>query len=30
MLTNGKRLFITRKYLYDIKRVLQENLDENW
>jgi DNA-binding LytR/AlgR family response regulator len=29
MLTNGKRLFITRKYLYDIKRVLQENLDEN-
>jgi DNA-binding LytR/AlgR family response regulator len=29
MLTNGKRLFITRKYLYEIKRVLQENLDEN-
>jgi len=29
MLTNGKRLFITRKYLYDIKRMLQENLDEN-
>jgi len=28
MLTNGKRVFITRKYLYDIKRVLQENLDE--
>jgi DNA-binding LytR/AlgR family response regulator len=28
MLTNGNRLFITRKYLYDIKRVLQENLDE--
>ena len=29
MLTNGKRLFITRKYLYEIKRVLQENLDED-
>jgi len=28
VLVNGKRLFITRKYLYDIKRVLQENLDE--
>jgi len=28
ILKNGKRVFITRKYLYDIKRVLQENLDE--
>ena len=29
ILKNGKRVFITRKYLYDIKRALQENLDEN-
>jgi len=29
ILKNGKRVFITRKYLYDIKKVLQENLDEN-
>jgi DNA-binding LytR/AlgR family response regulator len=29
ILKNGKQVFITRKYLYDIKRVLQENLDEN-
>jgi DNA-binding LytR/AlgR family response regulator len=28
IMKNGKRVFITRKYLYDIKRVLQENLDE--
>jgi DNA-binding LytR/AlgR family response regulator len=28
ILKNGKRVFITRKYLYDIKRILQENLDE--
>jgi len=28
ILKNGKKVFITRKYLYDIKRVLQENLDE--
>ena len=28
ILTNGKRLFITRKYLYDIKRELQEIIDE--
>ena len=28
ILTNGKRLFITRKYLHDIKRALQENIDE--
>jgi len=27
-LKNGKRIFITRKYLYDIKKILQENLDE--
>jgi len=29
ILKNGKRVFITRKYLYDIKKALQENLDEN-
>jgi DNA-binding LytR/AlgR family response regulator len=29
ILKNGKRVFITRKYLDDIKKVLQENLDEN-
>jgi len=29
ILKNGKRVFITRKYLYDIKKMLQENLDEN-
>jgi hypothetical protein len=29
ILKNGKRVFITRKYLNDIKRALQENLDEN-
>jgi DNA-binding LytR/AlgR family response regulator len=29
ILKNGKRVFITRKYLYDIKKILQENLDEN-
>jgi DNA-binding LytR/AlgR family response regulator len=29
ILKNGKRVYVTRKYLYDIKRVLQENLDEN-
>jgi len=29
VLKNGKRVFITRKYLYDIKNALQENLDEN-
>jgi len=29
ILKNGKRVFITRKYLYDIKKVLQENLNEN-
>jgi DNA-binding LytR/AlgR family response regulator len=29
VLKNGKRVFITRKYLYDIKTALQENLDEN-
>jgi DNA-binding LytR/AlgR family response regulator len=29
ILKNGKRVFITRKYLYEIKRVLQENIDEN-
>jgi len=28
ILKNGKRVFITRKYLYDIKKLLQENLDE--
>jgi len=28
IMKNGKRVFITRKYLYDIKRTLQENLDE--
>jgi DNA-binding LytR/AlgR family response regulator len=28
VLTNGKHVFITRKYLYDIKKVLQEILDE--
>jgi DNA-binding LytR/AlgR family response regulator len=28
VLKNGKRVFITRKFLYEIKRVLQENLDE--
>ena len=28
ILINGKRLFITRKYLYDIKRELQEIIDE--
>jgi DNA-binding LytR/AlgR family response regulator len=28
VLKNGKRVFITRKYLYDIKKVLQENFDE--
>jgi DNA-binding LytR/AlgR family response regulator len=28
VLKNGKQVFITRKYLYEIKRVLQENLDE--
>jgi DNA-binding LytR/AlgR family response regulator len=28
ILKNGKRVFITRKYLYDIKKALQENLDE--
>jgi len=28
VLKNGKRVFITRKYLYDIKNALQENLDE--
>jgi DNA-binding LytR/AlgR family response regulator len=28
VLKNGKRVFITRKYLYDIKKVLQENVDE--
>lgn len=28
VLKNGKRVFITRKYLYEIKRVLEENLDE--
>jgi len=28
VLINGKRVFITRKYLYDIKKMLQENLDE--
>jgi len=28
ILKNGKRVFITRKYLYNIKKVLQENLDE--
>jgi len=29
ILKNGKRVIITRKYLYDIKKILQENLDEN-
>jgi DNA-binding LytR/AlgR family response regulator len=29
ILKNGKRVFITRKYLNDIKKVLQENLYEN-
>jgi DNA-binding LytR/AlgR family response regulator len=29
ILKNGKRVFITRKYLYDIKKVLQENLNEH-
>jgi len=28
IMKNGKRVFITRKYLYDIKKALQENLDE--
>jgi len=28
IMKNGKKVFITRKYLYDIKRALQENLDE--
>jgi len=28
ILKNGKRVFITRKYLYDIKKALQENIDE--
>jgi len=28
VLSNGKRVFITRKYLYDIKNVLRENLNE--
>jgi len=28
IMKNGKRVFITRKYLYDIKSALQENLDE--
>jgi DNA-binding LytR/AlgR family response regulator len=28
ILKNGKRVFITRKYLDDIKRILQENIDE--
>jgi len=28
IMKNGKRVFITRKYLYDIKRTLQENLNE--
>jgi DNA-binding LytR/AlgR family response regulator len=28
VLKNGKRVFITRKYLFEIKRVLRENLDE--
>lgn len=28
VLKNGKRVFITRKYLSEIKKVLQENLDE--
>ncbi|MDR2596648.1 MAG: LytTR family transcriptional regulator DNA-binding domain-containing protein [Treponema sp.] len=28
ILKNGKQVFITRKYLYDIKKMLQENLDE--
>jgi len=28
IMKNGKRVFITRKYLYDIKRALQENLYE--
>jgi len=28
VLKNGKKIFITRKYLYDIKKILQENLNE--
>jgi len=28
VLKNGKRVFVTRKYLYEIKKILQENLDE--
>jgi DNA-binding LytR/AlgR family response regulator len=28
VMKNGKRVFITRKYLFEIKKVLQENLDE--
>jgi len=28
VLKNGKKVFITRKYLYSIRKVLQENLDE--
>jgi DNA-binding LytR/AlgR family response regulator len=28
VLKNEKRVFVTRKYLYEIKKVLQENLDE--
>jgi len=28
VLKNGKRVLVTRKYLHDIKRMLQENLDE--
>jgi DNA-binding LytR/AlgR family response regulator len=28
VLKNGQRVFIARKYLYDIKKVLQEILDE--
>ena len=28
ILTNGKNVFVTRKYLYDIKRALQEKLDD--
>ncbi|GBU28235.1 hypothetical protein R84B8_01793 [Treponema sp. R8-4-B8] len=29
ILKNGKQVFITRKYLSDIKKALQENIDEN-
>jgi DNA-binding LytR/AlgR family response regulator len=28
IMKNGKKVFITRKYLYSIKKMLQENLDE--